>query len=294
MARPTKEGLTYFPLDTHLEDKAKLIEAKYNLEGFAILIKLYQKIYFNGYYIEWKEENALLFSNEVNADINQVNDIINDCLCWKIFDKCLYDKYSILTSHGVQKRYTEATKRRTEVKIYKEYNLLNDDEIRSNIVYVYRNRVNVDINSKKEHDNEQSKVKESKVKESKEEESKTSAPIKKIFDLYNQICTSLPSARKLSDSRRRHIKARWEEEKDISVFEKVFKKAEASSFMAGKNNRGWVANLDWIVKNNTNFNKVLEGKYDDKEGDGSGEYTSYNRPNKSNQEEALKQKYTGY
>ena len=111
----------------------------------------------------------------------------------------------------------------------------------------------------------QSKVKESKGKESKEEKEPTPAPIKEIFDLYNSICESLPSARKLSDHRRKHIKARWKEEKDLSVFEKCFKKAEASDFMSGDNNRDWKANLDWIIKNNTNFNKVLEGRYDNEE-----------------------------
>ncbi|MTI61843.1 MAG: DUF4373 domain-containing protein [Firmicutes bacterium] len=163
MARPTKTGLDYFPLDTHMEDKIKLIEAKYGIEGFGLLIKLYQKIYNNGYYIDWQEENILLFSSEVNVSINQINDIINDCLHWKIFNEELYKNYSILTSHGIQTRFIEATKRRKKVEIIKEYNLLKDYEINTNIVFVNINPVNVDINPKNDNNNKQSKVKESKV-----------------------------------------------------------------------------------------------------------------------------------
>ena len=89
-------------------------------------------------------------------------------------------------------------------------------------------------------------------------------PYQKIKKLYNDICKSLPSIRKLSDNRKKHIKARWKEEKDINTFKTIFEKAEQSSFLTGDNNRNWTADFDWIIKNNNNWNKILEGKYDDK------------------------------
>lgn len=48
----------------------------------------------------------------------------------------------------------------------------------------------------------------------------------------------------------------------LRVFESLFKKSEASSFMNGNNDRNWKADFDWMVKNNNNFAKILEGKYD--------------------------------
>lgn len=60
VARPKKTGLDYFPLDVYLDDKFKFVEIKFKLEGFAIVIKLLQKIYANGYYIEWGEDEELL------------------------------------------------------------------------------------------------------------------------------------------------------------------------------------------------------------------------------------------
>ena len=161
MARPTKTGIDYFTVDVQLEDKVKLIEAKYKLEGFGLWIKLLKKIYQHNYYIKWNEERALLFSNEVNVDINLLNDFIKDCLQWGIFNKKLYNKYNILTSRGIQKRYFEATKRRNEVEVDKDFLLVNKVNEHDNFVFVNNN-------SKKENDNEQSKVKESKGKESKE------------------------------------------------------------------------------------------------------------------------------
>ena len=170
MARTIKKGLDYFPLDVQVEDKIKLIEAKHGLKGFGLLIKLYQKIYSNGYYIEWEDKNALLFSNEVNVDINYLNDVINDCLSWNVFNKRLHEKYSILTSHGIQVRYKEATYRRKKVKMIEQFNLLAKDEMRDNIINVHINSINDNINSQadgiNDNKNKQSKVKESKVKES--------------------------------------------------------------------------------------------------------------------------------
>jgi len=32
----------------------------------------------------------------------------------------------------------------------------------------------------------------------------------------------------------------------------------------GENDRQWVADFDWIIKNDTNWVKVMEGKYDNK------------------------------
>ena len=40
-----KSGIDYFPLDVTLNDKFELIEAEFGLIGFAVVIKLLQKIY---------------------------------------------------------------------------------------------------------------------------------------------------------------------------------------------------------------------------------------------------------
>ena len=153
MARPTKSGIDYFPLDVELEDKVKILEAKHGLVGFAVWIKLMQKIYKHGYYIKWEEENKILFASEVNEPIEKINEIILDCVNYEIFNTKKFEKHNILTSRGIQKRYLEATKRRKEVEVCKHYLLTNGVNDYKNLVYVNNNSENVDNNS-------QSKVEE--------------------------------------------------------------------------------------------------------------------------------------
>ena len=111
MARPNKEGLDYFPLDVDVDDKIELLEAAHGITGFGVLLKLYQQIYKSGYYFKPTEERLLLFKKRINVDINTINNVINDCLRWGLFDKYLLDSFGILTSKGIQKRYIEATKK---------------------------------------------------------------------------------------------------------------------------------------------------------------------------------------
>lgn len=86
MARPTKQGLDYFPLDVEMDDDFDLIEAEYGIVGFGVLIKLYQKIYLEGYYYPWTEKELLLFSKRVSVDRNTVASIVSDSIKWGIFN----------------------------------------------------------------------------------------------------------------------------------------------------------------------------------------------------------------
>ena len=83
-----------------------------------------------------------------------------------------------------------------------------------------------------------------------------------IADMYNDTCVSFPRLTKLSESRKKAIKARLNTY-SIEDFKRLFEKAEASSFLKGKNDRNWSASFDWLIKD-SNMAKVLEGNYDDK------------------------------
>lgn len=87
-----------------------------------------------------------------------------------------------------------------------------------------------------------------------------------ILRLYHDRCPSLPKVLKLSDKRKMKIRVRFEEmEYNYETLQQVFDKAEASRFMRGDNQRGWRADFDWIFTNSTNWVKILEGKYDNKD-----------------------------
>lgn len=153
------KGVDYFPLDVHMNDAVELIEAEFGLTGFAVLIKIFQKIYGGeGYYCNWNEDIILLLRRQLNCE--NVKEIIERCIERGIFDKKMYAKHQILTSAGIQKRFFDITARRKKNIINEEF-LLNSE-------IADRNDKNVCKNEKNADKNQQSKVKESKVKESKE------------------------------------------------------------------------------------------------------------------------------
>lgn len=157
-----KSGLEYFPLDVHLDEKFDLIEAEFGLTGFSVVVKLFQRIYGGeGYYCEWTREVALLFARQVGLGGSAVSEIIEAAIKRGIFDKDLFEKYQILTSAGIQKRYFEAVVRRKQVEVKSAYLLLCNSQIPKN---VYISGENVNISSKNADISKQSKVKESKVK----------------------------------------------------------------------------------------------------------------------------------
>ena len=156
MARPVKEGLDYFELDCHMEEKVRLIQAEFGLKGFAIVVKLYQKIYGGfGYYCEWNEDSLLLFMSENGVssrdEKNLISEIVAACIRRNIFSEKLFNEFGILTSYGVHTRYLNAVSRREKVELIKEYLLIsvgkNQDNVCINSINVNRNSVNVCSNS---------------------------------------------------------------------------------------------------------------------------------------------------
>ena len=88
-------------------------------------------------------------------------------------------------------------------------------------------------------------------------------PFKKIMELYHQICVSYPRIEDIDGERKKAVAARWRKYGNLETFEKVFRIAEASSFMKGENTRDWHANFDWMMRP-SNIVKILEHRYDDK------------------------------
>lgn len=184
-------GINYFPLNVHLDDKFELIEAEFGLKGFAIVVKLFQKIYGQqGYYCEWTEDVALLFGKNVGLGGDAVSEIVRAAIKRGIFDSELYDKYQILTSRGIQERYFEAVSRRKEVEVRKEYLLIKVDQIYKNVRILNEN---VNISSKNVNISEQKKVEESKAKEKRVEERELPRLPVRIVKLYeNNIAPLTP------------------------------------------------------------------------------------------------------
>jgi len=135
MARPVKEGLPYFPMDVDFfeDDKIAFVKSKYGLKGENIAIRLLCRIYRDkGYYTDWNDDTALLFSTRVADGVSYslANDIVKELLRRSFFDKALFERFGVLTSRGIQKRYLRASSDagRTRFKINPDFCLLEENE----------------------------------------------------------------------------------------------------------------------------------------------------------------------
>lgn len=159
-----KSGLDFFPLDVCLDRKFELIEAEFGLTGFGVIVHLLQEIYGKeGYYIEWTEEVALLFARRIGLGGSVVSEIVDASIRRGMFDKEIYDKYHVLTSRGIQKRYFEAVSRRKSLEVDCNILLVDCAQICPNVNISSKN---VNIFSKNADIQKQSRVEESRVEES--------------------------------------------------------------------------------------------------------------------------------
>ncbi|WP_431441851.1 DUF4373 domain-containing protein [Bacteroides hominis] len=110
------DGINYFPVGVNFmeENAMEVIEAKYGIKGPAIVLKLLCKIYKEGYFIRWDEEQCLIFANKAGREVQvaEVQGIIEILFIKGIMDRNSYLENGILTSENIQKVWMEATKRR--------------------------------------------------------------------------------------------------------------------------------------------------------------------------------------
>lgn len=84
-----------------------------------------------------------------------------------------------------------------------------------------------------------------------------------IANMYNATCVSFPRLTRLSEKRKRAIKARLRKY-SIDDIKRGFELAEESDFLKGENNRNWSATFDWMM-NDANMAKILDGNYKNKD-----------------------------
>ena len=174
------DGINYFPVGVNFmeENAMEVIEAKYGIKGSAIVLKLLCKIYKEGYFIRWDEEQCLIFANKAGREVQaaEVQGIIEILFIKGILDRNSYLANGILTSANIQKIWMEATKRRKRDLKALPYLLVNDltqQETEApegeNVTISPGNVVHdVTVNAKNACNSGQSKVKEKKAEENKE------------------------------------------------------------------------------------------------------------------------------
>ena len=152
----TYDGINYFPINVNFTEESamEVIEAKHGIKGSGIVLKLMCKIYKEGYYINWSDEQCMIFASKAGRDVNteEVRDIIDTLMDKGTLNRKSYEENHILTSPIIQKVWLEATKRRKRDFSELPYLIVET----KNVVHdVCNNTENADISR-------QSKVKQSK------------------------------------------------------------------------------------------------------------------------------------
>ena len=82
------------------------------------------------------------------------------------------------------------------------------------------------------------------------------------YELYNELAlkVGIPVASKLTPQRSKAIMARLREHGGMDAWKAALAQVERSAFLQGRNDKGWVANLDFLTQA-TRFTKVVEGTY---------------------------------
>ena len=105
-------------------------------------------------------------------------------------------------------------------------------------------------------------------------------PYERIKGLFNESLPELPAITRMSDGRKKALRARWTEETTrlgittqdagIAHFKTFFERVKRSDFLTGRKT-DWRADFDWLIKA-ANFLKTLEGKYDNSSNHHSNQY----------------------
>ena len=100
-------------------------------KGFGIYFFLCQRAYkTNGYFYEWGYDDCATTARKMGGGINSgtVKETVDYCLQVDLFDKGLFDRWGVLTSRGIQRRFwTVLSERRSKI-VYEEYWLLKPEE----------------------------------------------------------------------------------------------------------------------------------------------------------------------
>lgn len=142
MARPYKQGVDYYSLDVDfLKDiKYRKIRRSCGSQTCEILLCLLGYIYGDmGYFLRWDEDSAFLVADDVGAKEGLVEEVVSKAIQVGFFNREKYEKYQILTSNGIQKRYKLITRKRKEVSIKKEYLVNGGNNSTSTVVNGVRN-----------------------------------------------------------------------------------------------------------------------------------------------------------
>lgn len=143
---PHKQGLEFVSLDVNFFDDPRftLLEEQNPAICFKYYMIINAYIVRSTHYISWNDKSVSEFCKLQGLNKKELNAALAVLLKVDLFNKELFDKYSIVTSHELQSQYLRDTFRRRQQIFIQEY-LLIDLEITKRNKQVLLQNINGDI-----------------------------------------------------------------------------------------------------------------------------------------------------
>lgn len=121
-------GIDYFSIATDIKDDDKVFALKHHYAtldspdlaydhekawaAYGRFIDLLAAIYHEGFAVKITGQKQLRLSQQLGMNFEEFDHFIETCVVVGLFDARLFEEHKVLTSHGIQKRYFHAVKRR--------------------------------------------------------------------------------------------------------------------------------------------------------------------------------------
>lgn len=263
MGRPRKQTVDYFPHFVSTDSRTKFIlEQGWGNDGYAFWFKLLELLgRSEGHYYDCSQPADKMYLVALTKVTEEQADAILDMLALRgNIDLELWQERKVIWCQSLVDNLQDVYSKRTVSAPPKPFTAPEEEQ------------ADQDPADEPEPEEKPRKRGRPKKTETPPGEPKARGVYEEIRDLYNEICTSFPKVRSLSEARKKAIKARMANGYTVDSFRELFQRAEASSFLKGKNDRNWQATFDWLIKD-SNMAKVIDGNYADKGGGSYGPYT---------------------
>lgn len=113
MAKPKSEGFPYCQQDTDTfkDPKIRTLISRFGCDGYAVWDYIKQAAFGeNGYYVEWDDDRQELASADLYISVEKTGLIVAYLLKRSLLISKSFNGITVLTSHGIQKRFQEMAK----------------------------------------------------------------------------------------------------------------------------------------------------------------------------------------
>lgn len=263
-----KKNLPYIPLYTGDWEKDCNV---LSLEAEAAWLRIIFKMFNSGKQSVYKIPTKAL-QNLWRVNTEKMNDILQELTDNDICGIEREERFITFTSRRYERENAISEIRRQAVAQRKDRksNKKNDT---NGLQSGYKTDTNHIHNTEYEYEYDNDIEDEIILKEKKEK-----TDFNRIMDSFNSICISLPKIKSMTDRRKKKINTRLKDlGGNVDLLEDIFHRVEASDFLTGRiaTEEDWIASFDWIIKNQDNLAKIMEGNYDNK---GKPKQSGHSRP----------------